>query len=137
MRHWRMSLLALCLVSCAVKSRDPQVVQTAVGLPTGVQVSRGQAFLVRGTPQTLLPGEENTLTFQILDAAFVPVDLGKTKLSIRYIMPTMPQMGVFKTEPKIIAPGKAEAVFDIVHGGLWRLTLQLDTDEVVFEYNVR
>lgn len=137
-------LAAALAVGCAVQRKPAGPPQTQQGslLPAGVRVSNEQRFVVRAAPLTLRPGEENTLTFQVVGADLAPVDLERATLTLKYAMPSMPQMGVFTATPRKLGGNRLEADLDIVHGGGWRVTLGLFADErggdtVVFDYDVR
>ncbi len=143
----RWLIVLLVLASCAVRRPVPRVETSpqlgASALPEGVAVSRDRGYLVKASPATLVPGEENTITFSVIDEDFDAVDLAKMKIDVTYIMPSMPQMGVFKAVPTNLAENEFEATLDIVHGGDWRLTLSLQAegeataDQVIFEYDVK
>jgi hypothetical protein len=49
----------------------------------------------------------------------------------------MPQMGVFKAEARRTGANVFEATLDIVHGGDWRVTVAVDGEETVFDFDVK
>ncbi len=146
MRPTLVLLILLLVFGCAVRKKEttPEV-QTGPGveLPDGIAVGRNHQYLVKVSTTVLKPGEENTVTFVVVDAELEPVDLSKMKIEVTYLMPSMPQMGVFRAEAEDLEENGFDATLDIVHGGDWRVTVKLtpegaaESEEVVFDYEVR
>lgn len=144
----RWLLVLLLLFGCAVRKRETKI-ETQPGtaltanLPEGIVVSRNKLYLVKAEPAVLLPGEENEVSFTVVDANLEPVDLTKAKIEVTYIMPTMPQMGIFRAAPAKVVENSFDATLDIAHGGGWRVTVRItpagaaSAEETLIEYDVK
>lgn len=148
MHTTRWLLILLLLLGCATRKHEPKLetqptTAEETTLPEGVVVSRNKLYLVKADPAELKPGEENEISYSVIDADFEAVDLKKVKIEITYIMPSMPQMGVFKATAGEIDENTFTTTLDIVHGGDWRVTVALTpegataAEEIVFEYDVK
>lgn len=141
-RYTAICAIFLALSGCAVKSREaPSAPVTHGGkLPAGVHA--GSSVLLRVTPETLVAGEENPLTFQVVGSDLMPLDLSAHQVALKYRMPSMPQMGIFEATPQAVGPGRFEATLDIVHGGDWRVELTVSrggavVDTLTLDYDVK
>lgn len=148
MRATRWLLVLLLLFGCAVRKRETKT-ETQPGtpltanLPEGVVVSRNKLFLVKADPAELTPGEENEVSFTVVDSDLEAVDLTKVKIEVTYLMPSMPQMGIFRAAPVKILENAFDVTLDIAHGGAWRVTVAItpegaaSAEEIVLEYDVK
>lgn len=148
MHATRWLLVLLLLFGCAVRKRETKVenqpgTPLTTNLPEGVVVSRNKLHLVKVDPATLEPGEENEVSFTVVDANLEAVDLTKAKVEVTYLMPTMPQMGIFRAAPVKVVENSFDATLDIAHGGGWRVTVSItpegatSAEETVIEYDVK
>ena len=135
--------ILLALAGCGVKKREAgnPAVTHASALPEGVFITKGRGFIVRAEPLKLVPGEDNTVTFRIVDATLKapPADL---TFEVRYDMPFMPEMGRnFNGNAVVRESGRVESTLGIAHGGIWEVRLRLlragqEIDSVTYRVDV-
>lgn len=145
------SLFVLAIVSgCGVKPRGPNTGDNPIiveaDLPEGVYLSTNRLYLVRPSfvsPSTeaLLPFEENVMAYQVVGGKLLPEDFSQTEVEIEYIMPSMPEMGVFKAEIEVKGSGNIEALYEISMAGDWQMKLIFKKDgkpidEIIFSYDL-
>lgn len=139
-------LACLFVIACSVKPRDTGVTPVSGHqLIDGVYLSQNKKFLMRPSTVDLIPHEENTVTYTILDSELRPLD-SSYAFEAESDMPTMQMGGPWKAERLVVeSDGRVSATYNIWHGHpthLWQFTIRIlregkEIDRFIYSHLVR